>query len=103
MIKKFIKRFFKQVEETPVLPPSEDELVDGQAFKIKHYPLKYPLHARSNDTLTITINLPSEGVDVVVEEKIGEPMYIDTISTVRFNDSLGYKHAIGALFGQRNN
>lgn len=101
MIKKFIKKFFKRVEYTPILPPSEDELVDGQAFKIKHYPLDRPMYLRPHDTLNVRLQILSEGVDETVTEKIGASMCIDTISTVRFNDALGYKHAIGALFGQR--
>jgi hypothetical protein len=29
-------------------------------------------------------------------------MVIDTISVMRFNDALGYKNAVGAVFGQRD-
>lgn len=102
MIKEFLKKFFKQVEETPVLPLSEDELVEGQAFKIKHYSLSCSKYFSPKDLLTITIYDTESNEEFKVQEEIESSIYVDTVSTIRFNDALGYKHAIGAIFGQKN-
>ena len=102
MIKKFIRMFFKTIEETTVLPPSTDELIDGQAFKIKHYPLTKPVQLCARDKLIVTVHDRESKEDFIVEEEIESSIYVDTVSTIRFNDALGYKHAIGAIFGQKN-
>lgn len=96
----FIRRFFAAVEATPCPGPSPEELVDGKAFKIKHYPLKAPIHAMSSDTINASIE-EDGNVIAQVSEPIHKTMTIDTISMVRFNDALGYKHAVGALFRER--
>jgi len=94
--------FFRRVEATPVPEkPDDSELVDGKAFTIKHYPLERPIYCCSADTLIATIN--ENGKEIAkVEEPINMTVMVDTISTIRLNDALGYKHAFGAIFGQRN-
>lgn len=98
----YISNFFRRIEETPILPPEQEELVEGQAFTIKHYPVSPPRYVHEDDILNISI-LENRTKVAEVSEKINCNLKIDTISTLRFNDALGYKHAIGALFGQRNN
>jgi hypothetical protein len=100
MISKFIERFFKRVEETPIIPPTEDELVDGKAFRIRHYPLDRPIPV---DPTSIIQGSVYEGNELILQktERVGVSMTVNTISMVRFNDSLGYKNAVGVIFGER--
>lgn len=98
----YIKNFFERVESTPIPKPTADELIDGKAFAIKHYLLDNgPFYATANDTL-ITANI-CEGRNTLfsVKEKINQTMIINSVSIVRFNDALGYKNAVGAIFGER--
>lgn len=97
---KFKKRFFKQVEAIPEQQPSVTELVDGRAFAIKHYPMSFPVTVIPNDTLTASISENGEKIAEFVEP-INMNMTINTCSVFRFNDALGYKNAIGAIFGER--
>jgi hypothetical protein len=96
----FKSRFFKRVEETTVQEPTEEELVEKCAFKFKHYPLKYPLAVMSGDMIRASI---TEGGETIaqIEEPMNITMTVNTISVVRFNDALGYKNAVGAVFGER--
>jgi hypothetical protein len=97
---KFRRRFFAEVEATPVAEPAPEELVDGKAFTIKHYSTMCTHYLVPNDVLRATISEDGEVLEQV-EETINRSMTVDTISTLRFNDALGYKHAIGVLFGER--
>ena len=97
----YIKNFFSNVEATPNKPVEAHELVDGKAFTIKHYPLQRTMSVRPADRINATLREDHE-VIAEVSEPINQTMTIDTISTFRFNDSLGFKHAVGVIFGQRN-
>lgn len=100
MISKFIRHFFNRVESTPVPEPTVTELVDGQAFKIKYYPMECPVYAMPGDKLYASVTEDGELIKKV-EEDVSTSMTVDTIAIIRFNDALGFKHAIGAVFGER--
>jgi hypothetical protein len=97
----YISSFFKRVEAVPEQYPSVDDLVDGRAFAIKHYPLTHPVNVAPKDTLTASISEHGKKIAEFVEP-INMTMTIDTCSVFRFNDALGYKCGVGAIFGQRN-
>lgn len=98
----YINSFFHSVESVPEAEcqPYEYELVNGKALEIRHYPQKRTMVVCPGDSITATI---TEGNEVIakVTEPIDKTMLVDTIRTLRFNDSIGYKHAVGVLFGQR--
>ena len=97
----YISSFFKRVEAVPEQYPSVDDLVDGRAFAIKHYPLHNPVHLAPKDTITATISEVGKEIGKF-SEPINMELTVDTVSIFRFNDALGYKCGVGAVFGQRN-
>lgn len=102
-LKKYLSRFFCRARSVPAheLRPYKEELVEGCAFKIKHYPLKRAYHVMPGDTMNCTIREYGEEIERV-EEPMTEAMLVNTIAVVRFNDSLGFKRAVGAIFGERS-
>ena len=99
-IKNYIRQFFKTVAETPVPLPAQTELIDGRALVIQHYPLTHAQNVESGDLIKGQI-IENRTIIAEVQEEIGAPMHIDTISVLRFNDALGFKNAVGAVFGER--
>lgn len=95
------EEFFRRVEAVRIKEPSAEELIDGQAFAIKHYKMKHPVVLVAGDTITGSITEDHEPV-ASVTEAVDRTMRVNTISSIRFNDSLGFKHAVGIIFGERN-
>jgi len=99
-LRRFLDHFFSRVSSVPVPEPSADELIDGKAFAIRHYPLEAPIYTGDFSELRAWILENGERI-ADIREPVSVAMRIDTISTIRFNDALGFKHAVGALFGER--
>ena len=97
---RYLKKFFDTSKAAKEEPIEEHHLIDGKAFAIKHYPLANPCLAASGDTIRAAVRENGEVIKEV-EEPITQALSINTISLFRFNDALGYKHAIGAIFGER--
>ena len=85
-------------EDVMSIPPEDAKcMLNGKAFEIKYHPLKAPRHCVATDEIVCNID-----GEEVARETIAQPMTIDTVATYRVKDALGFKHGVGAVFGERS-
>lgn len=104
LIEKYKTKFFGNVESVVVEEPKTGELLNGKAFDIRYFSLGETIRLHPEDSLRLTYTpRPAEPKEnaFVVKEQTG--LYIDVTHAAifRFKDALGFKNAIGAVFGER--
>ena len=89
-------------EDVMHLPTEDAEcMIDGKAVSINYYPLANPVEARADDKMRCSVNR-SNGETEMIEADINMAMRVDTIGVFRVQDALGFRSAIGGVFGERN-
>jgi hypothetical protein len=76
-------------------------MVNAEILETKDFDIA-PINLRKGDTLTLThTDIDAETTKHLIEHSIEGDLRVNRVSIVKIKDDLGFKTAIGAVFGEK--